>query len=659
MAKDQAAICRQVKQEYDNGVSYRQGRVKDWQATEELYYGKVKKTLKGRFNVPMPVMSGFVDTLLSKIDEAPILKFKQAEEADFRITKKVQAFYDAESKSEDNDVDSKDLDGKKLAIFSGRAIFKCYAESDPRFRFRLFNTDHYDFYVDPMGGGNLENARYCGEDNVFKSKSQLLEGAKDGLYDKANVAKLVTGTAESTVKDNEDRNHNKASRLAALGLSSTTYNFQGEGLIRFIESGTIVDGVRYYVLWNYDSALPIRCEPLKDVFESDLWWWVSWATHRDSFNFWSKAPADDVRPVAEVIKILANQELDNRQKRNFGQRAYDPEVFPNGAELEYRPNGLIAVRAGASKVQQIANSIFTFETPELNGTINLVDWMDNIIGKKSGVTAATQGSAVDAKVGIYQGNMQQVADRLGLYNKSYVKCHAAIGRRFIWGCYEHLNEAQAVRVIGDDAVEWDELKGKEINPDMDIMVESGSSEAQLSELKRNRRVQAISTIVANPMLVAGINKKWTNEQLLLNGEFTIGEVRLALDTENMISQEVSAKASECIQEIVKGKKPKLFRGATTGFQQKIVDFATENTDGDLKLFTSLMEYSAAHNDIVMENMSRSAMQERGKQGMGPPEAGPPGMGGAQTPGMGAPSAPPQVTGAAPQPATPPQAMGMA
>lgn len=606
-------IVAQCRKEYENGSEYKKGRIKDWQATEDLYYGKVKKTLKGRFNVPIPVMSGFTDTLMSKIDEAITLKFKPAEEADYRKGQKVQAFWDKESKSEDNDYSSKDLDGKKLGIFYGRTIFKTYAEGKPKFHFHLLPTDPYDFFCDPMGGGDLENHRFIGFDNIFKTKTDLIAGANDGTYIKGNVHLIVNGLAEQVVKDN-DREDVKASRLSALGLSQN-YNFVGDGVERFIEQGTTVNGVRYYVLYHYESGLAIRCLPLKEVFASNLWFAVSWATHRDTFNFWSKAPADDIRPIAEVIKVLANQELDNRQKKNWGMRAYDPEMFPNGAELEYRPGGLVAVKAGASKVQAIANGIYEFETPELNGTINLVQWLDNFVGQKSGVTPDTQGKSGEDKVGIYQGNMQQVADRLGLYNKSYVRCQAAIGRRFLWGVYEHLPEKTAVKIIGERGIEWDELRGKDVDPDMDIVVEGGSAQLQIDEAKKENRTKTLLAIKQDQNLVNSVNKKWLLEQLLINGEYEPEEIRTALDVENEGDREILAKASECIQEIVAKKQPRLVRGATTGFQQKILDFALDNTDGDLELFNRLVAFAEAHNEIVIENMNRKAIKQRMMNGI--------------------------------------------
>jgi len=618
-------IVKQCRDEYENGIIYRQGRANAWKEIEDQYFGRVKKTLKGRFNIPVPVMSGFVDTLMSKLDDYPLLRFLPSEESDFRVSRKLQALWDKTSKKDDFDYDLIDLDGRKLGIMSGRAIFKVFGESHNGFKFNIFNTDHYDFYIDPTAGGDIERARFLGEDNIFKRKSDLLEGADQGIYDKKAVVQVLAGLTESSIKENEDRYKNKASRLNALGMSAM-YNFMAEATDRFIESGTVVNGERYYVLWNYATGLAIRCVPLKEMFESGMWQWKSWATHRDTFNFWSKAPADDISPISEAIRLFLNQELDNRQKRNFGQRAYDPKMF-DGAELEYRPNGLVAIKAGTT-TRQISEGIYEFQTPELNGTINLVNWLDNIAGQKSGVTAATQGQADDVKVGIYQGNMQQVADRLGMYNKSYTKCHKAIGRAFVWACYEHLNKSQAVKIIGENGAEWDSIKGSEINPDMDVSVESSASEMQVNEVKKTRRTNAISAIISNPALVSGVNPQWANEQILLNGEFTDEEVRAALDVENYGNREVLARAAEALEELVAGKTPKIFRGANTAFQQKLLDFAMDNTDDDMALFQRIMAYSESHNDIVMENMQRKAMRQRSQMGMG---SIPPSVSGAPAP----------------------------
>src|SRR3990167_9265933 len=454
---DKDKLSKQLRAEYQAGLDFRMQREKAWKLAEDQYFNRSQKTLKARYNVPVPIVPGFIETLLSKIDDPPALKFQQREEADYKATLKVNAFYQVESTAEDNDWDLIDIDAKKQAALYGRAISKFYAESDPQYKSHLEVVDVYDFIADPIGGGHLENHRFVQQDNIFRSKQDLKAGSESGLYDKKVVEQIINATAEDVIVDNDNKYRSKQSRMMALGMDNLTYNYAGQSLYKFIEAGTTFNGVRYYALFNYETGLIVRCSPLKEIFASGLWPWVSWATHRDIFNFWSKSPVDDVIPLADMIKTLVNHELDNRQKRNWGQRAYDPEVFSEPQQLEWRPDVLVRMKSGSSRVQRVDQAVYTFETPELQGTINFVSWIDNMLGQKSGVTADTQGTSKEDKVGIYYGNMQAVAERFGLYNKSYAKAWQAIGRRYLWGLFEHLRTPQAVQIIGEKGNEWDEV----------------------------------------------------------------------------------------------------------------------------------------------------------------------------------------------------------
>jgi len=597
------SLIDQVYKEYENGNDYKRGRVKDWHDTEDLLYGKTKKSIKGRSNIPLPVMSGFVNTLLSKIDEAPILRFKPIEESDTRSAAMVQAQYEIISKNSDADWDTKDIDGKKLNTVYGRSIYKAYGERSPKFKFNLSVSDPYDFYVDPMGGGDLEDANYAGEDCIWRNRKQLIDGAKAGLYKSDAVRKILEFVSKGQTLNNDSQQNEKSNRFSALNLNNQLYNYAGEGSLRFVESVTLKNGVRTYVFWHLDSKVIIRESPLKVLFASELYPWTSWAAYRDKFNFWSMAPADDMRPIAIAMQVLANQEMDNRQKTNWGQRAYDPDLFENPQELDFRPNGLVAAKSGAWKIAPISNGIYHFETKQLNGTINLVNWLDQIAGTKTGITASAQGSADEQKVGIYEGNLQQVADRLGLFNKSYSKNWAAIGRRFVWGLKENMPPKLAVRMIGAKGVEWQYLFKKDVNPLMDISVEGGSAQMALDETTKKNKQAALEMVLKNPKA-----SKWEKENILRFGGYSEEQIKEAMDTEHYENRESLLHAAESIDKIINGEQPKLYRGANTAFQQKILDYAYDNTDNDIDLFKRLTDYVEAHDNIVMENMTREAMR---------------------------------------------------
>src|SRR5215216_3770820 len=180
--KEALQIASQCREEYQAGLLYRHDREKAWQIIEDFYFNRVKKSLKGKFNVPVPILPGFVDTWQSEMFRHVNLKFDQQESADYKAAKKTTAFYTAIKNKDDYDWDMVDTDGKKLAALTGRSINKYYAQSKPSYKTTLLPVDHYDFIADPTGGGDLERHRFDGEDNVFKGKEELKKGVEQGIY---------------------------------------------------------------------------------------------------------------------------------------------------------------------------------------------------------------------------------------------------------------------------------------------------------------------------------------------------------------------------------------------------------------------------------------------------------------------------------------------
>lgn len=634
-------IVDQVRQEYDNGLKFRHDRERQWQLIEDAYFNRVKKSLRGRFNIPVPIIPGFVDTWQSKMARHVTLKFKQQESADFKATEKTTALYAAQKTKGDLDWDMLDTDGKKQAAMYGRTIYSYMATSKPKYGSALELVDVYDFICSPIGGGHLENHRFVMRDNIFKDKEAVEEGVEAGLYNDKQAKKLFETTSKDMLVKTDGEYQSKANRFAALNLDNATYNYSGQNLYKFIEAGTTYKGKRYYVLFNYETGAWLRCQPLKEVFKSELWWFTSWATHRDNFNFWSKGPSDDMLPMAEMVRVLVNQEFDNRNKRNYGQRAYDPAVFDEPAELEFKQDGLVRVKSGTSAVQQIASGIYQFETPELNGTINLVEWIDGMLKEKTGVNSESQGKSEESKVGIAYLNVQQSAERTALVYESYVKCWQSIGRRFLWGLYEHMRGPLAVEIIGEKGAEWDEIARREIKTDWNIIVEGGQDKAQEDAIQAKQLVEMFSTMAPDELAVT--SPKWRVQTKLRAIGRDEDDIRLAFDLAGEQNKEILAEASLMIQDCLKGKKVKLNRGANTAFVQKIVDYAT---DSELKQgeYDKLMALAEAHIPIAEENMARKAVQIRSQQGLPPsPLRPPPGPGDPLPPELAPPAGTPGAT----------------
>lgn len=598
-------------------MKHKRDRMEQVQKSIDLYNGKTKKALKGRWNLPLPLMSGYADTLLSKTDDAPKIKISYQDLADLRRAAKVQAKWDQDSTAVEGRWQEKDRDMKFLASFYGVGIPKYFAYNDKNgdYHSHFEVVDPLDFECEPMGGQNIRNHKFKGQRNIFKSKSELQEGAVSGIYDKRQVLHLVSVTGSDDYKHFERMYEEKTDRMKSLGFDTDTNSYIGVPTYNLTEwyMEDPDSGVWYYLLFESRSGVWVRFEPLKELFELGEDPFDAWHTHRDPFNFWSKAPADDMRPVAEGMSIIFNQMLDAREKRVYAQRAYDPTVFTDPSQLEWRPDGL--VEAQTDGVRPISAGIYEFRIDGVDegGTINLMKFMDDITGLKTGITPSAQGETEDKRVGIYFGNLQQVADRLGLYNKSYSECYGRLGRKYYFGLRQHVkSNRMMVRMVGLRGYNWEELTKEDLNPvqDFNIEIVGGQAQAQLDEILKKTKTDSL--IAASPL--GKINPEAFTEEILRNGGWEEGQIKRLMDMQSYGSEEMMSIAEQAVQDIVyNNKEPKLYRKATYFFMQYILDKADElydHEDVSLQEYQTLLAYAEAHMQYAAYNMNKqSRLQE--------------------------------------------------
>ncbi len=611
-------------------ASFKHSRLQDIARNEDLYLGKRKPSSRGRFNVALPVMEGYIDTLLSKTDDPPLITRKPHKDEDVISAKKIDAFWHFDISQIRSRWAQKDRWGKKLAFLSGRAIYRTFAESDPKYRSIRENVDHYDFHCEPQGGAHLEDHRFLGQTGIWKSKHDL---ENNPLYDKEQVKKLIDRTSDENFKKNEDVIKHKADRMRALGLDTSSHEFIGETMFNLAEWGMVWQGTRYYLLLDPLTGTWIRVEEQKEVFESDLWQWTSWATEEDPFNFWNRAPADIMRPVAFAQQVIFNQILDANARRIYGQRMFDPKRVPDPSQLQFRPEGLIEVNLLPG--QSLKDAVLTMETPEITSSVNLMEFIKGFYGRETGITPSAQGFGQEERVGILESNLRQVDDRMALMRKSYYQEWAEAAERFDWGLYEHLPEGTMVKAIGEKGGEWEIIR-KDLEPDFDIIPVGGNRELVENQLKQKKQTEIIAAAMANPIFIQSLNPVATLKVLFGNSGFDEEQVRLLLDKNNIGSEDLLAKASEAITDILKGKKPAMVRSADQAFLQKILDYAVDH-QVDEKMFEKFLAYIREHlvfavqNDIrkrslIQDNLEQQQFQEEGPQpaaaGKAPEQAAP-------------------------------------
>lgn len=604
-------LAAKARKQVDVATKYRQPKLDSILKAEELYYNRVVKTLRGRFNIPLPIVSGYVEALLAKIDDEIEINFDHQEDADLIRARKVSATWKYDSAPTRGMWAIKDLLTKKLAIFSGRGINKLFSESEPRYKNYLEVTDAFDFLVEPNGGWHLENHLFCGQEHIFRTKAELESGEQ---YDQGQVKKLVSAVKSDDYKRAADLYQNVQRRHNNLGLDLATNDYVGEEVFSMIEWNMYHEGKRYYLLLEANTFTWVRFCPLEEVTgeppegELPTYMWKSWATHYDAWNFWSKAPVDDVVPIAVALKTVVNFMMDDVQKRLWGQRIFDSKFFDNPADLEWdRPDKLVMATVPTGK--QLSQGVYEFQTGDKSSvTVNLIDYMRNFVATESGVTPQTKGNSDEKILGIAKINEGEVADRLGLTNKYYTQFYAELGAAYLMGLRMCMTEKRLVRMIGERGAESSYLTREDLKfeAEPDIRITGGKTEARRNQEMNDRKTNGLAlAFKAAPDV---FNKKVTVEYLLENAGWLGDEITPMLDV-NMDGDEMqSVRASQAIQDILNGKKPPLYKGALNRFTQKIIKFSDDNILAP-KVNIALMEYGLAHKQIIIENETRKRMIE--------------------------------------------------
>jgi len=598
-----AKVC--VKQ-LQTSQEFRQPRLAQIQENEDMIAGKVKPALQGRYNVPFDgvIASGFIETLVAQTNKAPKLVFSDPKGSNHKAVQKIQALWERDSSPARQNWAKADRLAKRLAAAANISIFEYIPSSNP-YKGKLTNIDHFDFHCEPNGGNNLEEHLYKGVYNQFQTLSEVKRLGETGYYNKTQVSNLISAYSKTDFKYNEDLYRNKITRMSSLGLDIDQHAYVGQQVLNLARWVTNFEGEGWYVVFDYKSGIWLKMEPLKECFESELSPWVVWNPVENAFTLWNPGLFDQIKPVAEAIRINLNEILNNNRKRNWDMKAVDTTMFPDISQLNWRQDGI--VRANVQIGQSLQNGIYHFQTPEISGALNLNQYLNDFLGINTGVSDQTKGESSQDTLGIAKINDIQVSKRMKLIGDSYNDAYAALGLRWDWGLYEHLDEDEAIKIIGTAGAELESVTKEDTDPDYDISVVTSTDELQQSQQDMERKAGAMERLAANPLLAQQVNPKWWAEQELRIGGWKDEDVRRAMDTKNDAFDEIVSAANKNIERALEGKELKLFRDATTGYLERIHTYMNEN-DLDDKVYATLQMHYDEHVPIADENEARKADQ---------------------------------------------------
>lgn len=607
-------IVAQALEEISFARNHKQGKVKNWQKNEDLYYGKKVPVDTSRSNVDIASakMQEFVTTFMSKIDAPLIFKYTKRKDAQKKRVDMLNALrvYDAS-----RDMwDIKDLVGKLQMILYGRAIYSYSADSSNGYKPNLENVDVYDFLIDPAAGGlDMERAAYMGRYGIIKYVSDLKQGVRDGLYLRSEVQHLIDGPGNAGEATQEETN--KRNRIYGQKVYTTEKEMSNRGKYILWEWYTTFEGERYYLLLSERGNGAIRVEPLRDIFESNLFPFWSYAAFIDLTEFWTPSFADFVREIFMAQAVSINQLLDNAEQINKPMKYVDVSAIENLAELKYRKDGVVRFKSASD----LTKALRLQETPPINTPLEVYKMLDGIQEKSSGITASAKGIAEEDKVGIYEGNVANMADRFGLVNKSYSFGYERFAKLYEMGVREHLTKKVAIDVLGPTGVEVVEVSRRDIfraGEDFGVMVESSSAEASLSSIDTRTRLQFLMANKGNPVL---------NQQKLVELEariagFSEEELRQLMDVSQFGDADLMSEAERDIEALLDGKIIPPNRKANAAYKQRFVDYMLDHEEDlldDPEAVQRIFAYIESLTPVIMQNTARMA-QERAAQTMTPP-----------------------------------------
>lgn len=634
---------------------YKQGKVTNWQKNENLYYGKKDAPLESRANVDLGQMQEFVHAWLSKLDAPLTFKYTKRKNSQLKRVARLNALRTIDAQSGDWDI--KDLAGKKQAGIYGRAVYSYYADSiDGEYQSHNDNVDVYDFLIDPAAGGlDMERARYLGDYGIVLDKRDLKQGVKDGIYIKAEVDKLLDGSGNAMEMTEEETNKRNRSFDTSITSPTKEANITTDKF-KFWRWGTTYEGERYYLVLNENGATAIRVEKVVDLFTPTkeaprgAWWYWSWAPYPDLTEFWTPSPCDHIREILMAQAVSINQMLDNAEQINKPQKIVDTGAVENLAELKYRRDGYVKVKAGFD----VNKAVQFIRPPSIQTPIDVFQILEDIKMKATGVTAATEGAEkITGKVGIYKGNQENSADRFGLVNRSYAFGYKRLAKLYEIGVRDNLTKKVAIDMIGPDGIETEMVGKRDIfhkDDQFGVMVEASNAEEQASENEQNAKTAFLMAAnVPNSPFVAIQNPKKAYEIAAKVAGFDDDTIKQLLDTSEYGNAEMISEADRDIEELLDGKQVKPNKAANLAYKQRFVDYMIDHEeDMSHQEIMMLATYVTGLEEIVMSNTVREMNEKIQKQQMQQLALG----GG--TPGGGAPALPvkpaPMDNGAIPVPA---------
>ena len=495
-----------------------------WNENYSLYRDKIATNrLTQRQAINIPIMRETIQTWISKIDEAPELKFKSRGNSNKHKNGEIvmdelwKYYFDALK------LDILDNVDKKIVGLQGRS-FKILGVNKGKFFVDLI--DPYDIEISPRASPfDLNSAQYIIRTNIFKPLREILANQK---YNQAEKDKLeiYMATKEGIIKSQatHDAYVERQQRLKDLGAENFDDYNASEVLIELNESYKMVWNkkenrfVRHLIVIGADYAV-LYNEPIKKALGLSKLPILTWADDPDLNDIWCDGKGDSVRTINKLVNIYLSQDVESRTYRNFGMYFFDTK---NGT---YQPRAMDPKPFGFYGVPGNPNEIMKqVEIPALNDTMAQIEFLKNMIQSSVAQTPAERGEQSKSRttLGEVELNLEQSGTRNTVSAKHYRRCWEEAGEIF----YELMvNNNMGSLTIYKEAPNGD-IQSKDIYPSdfvfpegyrIDVIMKADSDARDQFMLQKAQYV--LSNFQSNPAATKIAKRKqlelmgWTTDEI--------------------------------------------------------------------------------------------------------------------------------------------------
>lgn len=388
---EKSTLIEKLKAEKKSANDLQFRKHEDWNDNYELYRNRVKTNrLTQRQAVNIPLMKETIKTLLSKIDDPPTVDWKELGGDE---TKELlyQEIWDTGYR--DNKLELVDTIDKKNVLIYGIATRKLNITSTG---ITIEALDPFDVVFDPlMSVANIETSRFVIHQNIFRSLKEILSDKRYTEEGKQKLNIWLESPAGITQgNDNKIKWEEKIDRLKAMGVQHDDFALfaGGDRIVNLTEHFTNAwDSKakkwerRVYVY--AENEVILLDEKLEDLIGTTFWPFVTWVEDPETTDIYSDSVADLVRTPNKVVNVWYSQYIENRSLSNFGMhwflptQGYTPQTYTPG------PGVMIPAPAG----DDINKVIKPVEISGLEGTLDAINFLTNIVERGTGATAIEKG----------------------------------------------------------------------------------------------------------------------------------------------------------------------------------------------------------------------------------------------------------------------------